>query len=106
MKNLKDKVVLITGGGQGIGREMADLFANEGAVVVIIDLRDDNREEVIGQINALGGKGYFYKADVTETETIKTLYENIKKEAGEIDVLVNNAGVVFGGPFNKVTLEK
>lgn len=106
MQNLRDKVVLITGGGQGIGREMVNLFAKEGAVVVIIDLQDDNKEEVIGQVNAMGGKGYFYQANVTETETIKTLYETIKREVGEIDILINNAGVVFGGSFKDVPLEK
>ena len=106
MKKLKDKVVLITGGSQGIGREMVNLFAKEGAVIVIIDLQDDNREEVIGQINAMGGKGHFYKANLTENETIKTLYKKIKTEVGEIDILINNAGVVFGGSFNNVPLEK
>ncbi len=106
MRTLRGKRVLITGGAQGIGRQTALRFAREGAEIVIVDLRREQLPAVTDEIQALGVKAHAYVLDVTDFESIPELRERILRDAGPIDVLINNAGTVFGGPFLEVPWEK
>ncbi len=94
---LKNKVSFITGGGSGIGKSTAELFAKEGSAVAILDRNGDKARSVADLINAEGGSAIALEADVTsETEIIqavKTTLENL----GPIDILVNHAGVIPDG---------
>jgi NAD(P)-dependent dehydrogenase (short-subunit alcohol dehydrogenase family) len=92
LKRLKEKVVLITGIGSGIGRATAIIFAQEGAKVVGTDVNQEKGLEVIEAIKRAGGEAIFVKADVSETSDIKKLVEKALVYGG-IDVLFNNAGV-------------
>jgi 3-oxoacyl-[acyl-carrier protein] reductase len=93
---LKDKVVLVTGSSRGIGRATALEFARSGASVVINDVKNDAAaQEVVGQIIALGQKAICVRADVSREEDVRALIEKSIAEFGRLDVLVNNAGIVY-----------
>ncbi len=106
MRELRGKRVLITGAGRGIGRAQALAFAAEGAVVLATDLAEDVLEPLAAEIRDAGGEPHTYVLDVTDEERIHDLREQINAQHGPIDCLVNNAGVVFGGSFADVPLEK
>ncbi|MBW2188747.1 MAG: short-chain dehydrogenase [Deltaproteobacteria bacterium] len=106
MTDLQDKRVLITGGAQGIGLEMALKFAGRGAEIVIADLNEAKLGEATAKIEAAGAAAWGFPVDVTDPASIAALRAKIAAEAGPIDVLVNNAGVVFGGPFIETPLER
>ena len=93
MRRLEDKVALITGGGAGIGRAMAETFAREGASVVIADWDKAAAQEVADTIVKNNGVVRAYATDVSSTDEVKALMEAIGKAHGRLDVLVNNAGV-------------
>ncbi|MGB8330611.1 MAG: SDR family oxidoreductase [Polyangiales bacterium] len=106
MTTLNGKRVLITGGAQGIGLEMAMKFAGSGAEIVIADLNEGKLAEAKAQIEALGVAAWGLSVDVTNPASIAALKARVAAEAGPIDVLVNNAGVVFGGPFTQTPLDE
>lgn len=99
---LKDKVAIITGAARGIGRETALLFAREGAKVVICDVVDSG-QETADEIVAAGGKALFVKADVTDRESCARAVERTMEEFQQIDVLINNAGIVRDARLVKMT---
>lgn len=105
MSSLEGKRVLITGGAQGIGLEMAKKFAEHGSEIVIADIDDEKLAEAKAAIEALGVAAWCFRVDVTNPTSIASLRAQIAAEAGPIDVLVNNAGVVFGGPFTETPLD-
>lgn len=106
MKSVKGKLVLITGGALGMGREIAKLFAKDGARIVLWDLRKEDLDKTAEEIKALGAEVKTYVCDVTKREMVYETAEKVKKEMGEVDILDNNAGVVFAGPFLEVPDEK
>ena len=93
MRRLEDKVALITGGGAGIGRAMAETFAREGASVVIADRDKAAAQDVADAIVKSNGAAHAYATDVSRTDEVKALMEAIGEAHGRLDVLVNNAGV-------------
>lgn len=99
---LKNKVAVITAGASGIGREGAILFAKEGATVNIIDINEDGGKAVVSEIEANGGKAYFYKTDVTDVKAIKNTVQSIIKESGRVDLLWNHAGIPGPSGLNDV----
>lgn len=92
-KKLKDQVALITGSGRGIGRSIAEAFLKEGAKVVISDINEETCKATAKELKDQGGDTLGVVCDVTKTESIDTLVENVMKEWGRVDVLVNNAGI-------------
>jgi short-subunit dehydrogenase len=106
MTELKGKRVLITGGAQGIGLEMAIKFAGRGAEIVIADLNEAKLPGAKARIEEVGVAAWAFPVDVTNPASIASLRAQIAAEAGPVDVLVNNAGVVFGGPFTETPLDR
>ena len=90
---LKDKVAIITGASYGMGRTMAELFADEGAAVVITARHAEQLNEVVDGIRAKGEKAVGVVADVRSTEDTKKVFETAMKEFGDVDILINNAGI-------------
>lgn len=98
MKEMQNKVILITGASSGIGMTTAILFANIGADIAIT-YRDNKKgaEEVVAQIVKLGGKALAIKADLTDDNSAKDVVEKVVKNFGKVDILVNNAGRYIDG---------
>lgn len=101
---LIDKVAIVTGGGRGIGRDIALRFAREGARVVIADLDENNGRGVVAEIEAGGGLALAIKVDITNPLQIEALMGETTGRFGRLDVLVNNAGVGLARPFLTTTL--
>lgn len=106
MQTLKGKRVLITGAAAGIGKAIAERFATEGAALVLVDLNEERLAETAGALEQRGVRVATYGLDVTDTSRITGLCEQVHRDGGPIDVLVNNAGLVYGGAFLEVPLEK
>ncbi len=94
MKRLEGKVVFLTGGGGVLGRASAELFAQEGAKVAVIDALKDKAEETAQRITAKGGEAIALFADVTDEATVRGAIETTVKHWGHLDTLFNNAGVM------------
>jgi 3-oxoacyl-[acyl-carrier protein] reductase len=100
---LKNKVVIITGGASGIGKETALLFAKEGARVVVADINEEEGEKVAKKINENGGVAIFLKMDVCDRGRINKVVEVVMRRHGKIDVLINNSGIVQDAFVSKMT---
>lgn len=97
MFSLKNKTAIVTGGGSGIGKAIARLFAKQGAVVYILDFDETGAAQAATEIIAEGGKAIAIKCDVSNQSQTKQIAENINTDTGSIDILVNNAGVAHVG---------
>jgi 3-oxoacyl-[acyl-carrier protein] reductase len=104
----KDKVVLITGSAQGIGRAIALKFAKGGAKIALndIEIQKENLEKVKKEIEELGSQAKYYFADVSKYEEVERMIKEIEKDFGRLDVLVNNAGINRDRTLAKMTLEE
>lgn len=90
---LKDSVALVTGGAQGIGKEIALRLAGCGAGVVVVDVQREAAEETAGELEALGVRARAYACDVSSFEAVTALAEAVGGDFDEVDILVNNAGI-------------
>ena len=101
----KGKVAIVTGGARGIGKAIAVGLAKEGATVVVADLLEDLAKETVQEIKASGGQAIPLKMDITNSKQVKPAIEQVIKQCGKIDVLVNNAGWDKIEPFVQSTEE-
>jgi meso-butanediol dehydrogenase/(S,S)-butanediol dehydrogenase/diacetyl reductase len=92
----KDRVVIVTGGGSGIGRVMALRFAAEGAGVAVVDWIGERANSVTAEISAAGGKAESVVADVSSSADVKAMAGAVASRLGPVDVLVNNAAIADG----------
>jgi NAD(P)-dependent dehydrogenase (short-subunit alcohol dehydrogenase family) len=92
---LRDALVLVTGAGQGNGRAIALGVAAAGAKVIVTDIRQDTTQSVADEINARGGKAFAYQLDVTDAAACNALAKQVAGEAGAVNVLINNAGIII-----------
>jgi all-trans-retinol dehydrogenase (NAD+) len=106
MKNFADKRILITGGASGIGRLMAEKLARRGAVVIVGDINTEATQSLVNSIKSSGGKAHGVFLDLGNIESLKSCKSTLHAQDLHIDVLINNAGIVFGGEFEKLSLEK
>ena len=90
---LANKIVLITGAGSGIGRVTAELFAKEGATVIVNDIDTTRGEETVQLIQNANGKAVFMQADTTDATSVETMIQTIIQTYSVIDILFNNAGI-------------
>jgi NAD(P)-dependent dehydrogenase (short-subunit alcohol dehydrogenase family) len=102
MPRLNDKVALITGGGSGIGRQSALLFAKEGAKVAVVDLDEKSGRETASMIK----DAIFVRADVSRARDCQQMVEAAEKAFGKLNVLFNNAGVMLSKDADAVTTEE
>ncbi|MCA9863160.1 MAG: SDR family NAD(P)-dependent oxidoreductase, partial [Thermomicrobiales bacterium] len=98
---LQNNVAVVTGGASGIGRATAELFAKEGARVVIADLNGKQAEEVASAIDQAGGEAMAVQADVTSPEAVAYVFARANEVFGPVTILVNNAGVGLYGKFRE-----
>ena len=101
MKGLKDKIVIVTGGGGGIGSAICRRFAEDGSVVAVFDINKEAAESVAAGIRDAGGKAAAFAVDLTSQESVIGAVAAAEQQLGPIGVLVNNAGWDQAGPFLK-----
>lgn len=106
MRDLKEKRVLITGAGHGLGREMAREFAAAGAEVIVTDRDAERAEQTVEIVRQAGGRAVGYPLDIANLEMIGAVRRQVLAEHGPPDVLINNAGIAHGGTFLEVPVER
>ena len=97
MGRLKDKVCIVTGGNSGIGMKTAQVFAKEGAKLVLTDVSESNKDKILKEIQNAGAQALFIRGDITNAEDNQKLMQAAVDAFGKIDVLVNCAGVLEHG---------
>lgn len=101
MFSLTEKHAVITGGGSGIGKSIAEIFARQGAVVHVIELKPDNAAETVSGIETAGGKAFAHICDVSDQMQVKKIFEKI----AIVDILVNSAGIAHIGKADTTSAE-
>ncbi|MBL1078928.1 SDR family NAD(P)-dependent oxidoreductase [Nocardia sp. 2] len=99
MKPFHPGVAVVTGAGSGIGRGTAKALARHGAEVIVADINFATAKDTVAQIRSAGGLAYPYALDVGDTSSMRDLADHVKRNHGVPDVVVNNAGILVGGPF-------
>ncbi len=102
---LENRIAIITGAARGIGQAIAELFAREGAVVILLDLLPEGKD-VAAKIKASGGKAEFHTVSVTDKGALETLFKQIHNTYGRIDILINNAGITRDRTLEKMSEEE
>jgi 3-oxoacyl-[acyl-carrier protein] reductase len=102
MQSLSDQVAVITGGGQGIGRAVAEVLAAEGARVVISDLERDRAEATAGELRQQGHQALAFAVDVVDLGSLTTMADAVVAEWGRIDILVAVAGIYPSSPIGEL----
>ena len=105
-QRLKGKVSLITGGAQGIGLATALKFANEGAIVIVCDVKQAGVDAAMAQCAATGAQAQGFVVDVTQRDMVDATVKAVLEKFGRIDVLVNNAGITQDARLQKMTIEQ
>lgn len=95
--NITNKVIAITGAGQGLGRAMAVYLANRGANIAIIDLNPEQMEETLAQVKATGRQGAIFPCNVADERQVEETFSAIPQQMGSLDGLINNAGILRDG---------
>lgn len=101
-----NKVVVITGAGQGIGNVLALAYAIEGAIVVCIDKNEAGLSQTKNMIEAKGGKGHSFFVDLTDVEAIVRIFFEVRKILGKVDILINNAGLGMNKSIFDLSIEE
>ena len=103
---LKDKVAVITGAANGIGRAVAETFAREGARLMLADLMEEELERVAAAIRQNGGEAQTFVCDVTDRSRVERLIAETSAQFGRLDIVVNNAGITADAQLVKMTEEQ
>ena len=104
MKRLEGQVAIVTGGARGIGKGICEVFCREGATVALWDVLDGT--QTVNEITQNGGKIFFQKVDVTDQSSVDFAIEEIIKQHGKIEILINNAGIIRDRSFLKMSEEE
>ena len=106
MYDLKGKVAVVTGASSGIGADAAIAYAKAGASVAVLARRKAKLDAVVSEIQKLGGKALAVECDVTVEEQVKVAFDEIIKEFGQVDILLNNAGIAVRGGVDTLSEEE
>lgn len=103
--SLKGKTAIVTGGGRGLGEQIATAFAEAGANVVVCSRKVENCIEESEKLKQLGVESFALKCDITNPEEVKHVVDSTVEKFGRIDILVNNSGATWGAPVEEMPLE-
>ena len=101
--SLKDKVAIVTGGGKGIGESICKVFAQQGAIVHVLDIDKENGERVQSDIHKAGGQAQFHFCDLTQHQKLGEIFDRIYQDRSRLDILINNAGIAHIGNVESTT---
>jgi 3-oxoacyl-[acyl-carrier protein] reductase len=104
--DLTGKVAIITGAGRGIGKVIASTFAAEGVATIVTDVKQDYLDDWTREFGEKGWKGRAYRCDVRDYASITRIMEEVARDFGRIDILINNAGVAISAPVEEMTEEQ
>lgn len=94
--DLSGKTAIVTGGGRGLGEQIAEGFAEAGANIVLCSRKKENCDEVADRLKELGVEVLTFKCDITNPEEVQTVVDETIQRFGKIDILVNNSGATWG----------
>ena len=97
MGRLENKIAIITGGGRGIGQAITHRYLNEGATVIIAELNEQSGKKTSDSIG-----GHFVKTDISDEDSVNSLFEYVKTKFSRLDILVNNAGILQDSTLKKM----
>ena len=103
---LEGKTAIVTGGGRGLGRYMAEALSDAGAAVVLCSRKIEPLEEVQREIEAGGGKALAVECDVTDEESVEKVVSAAEESFGSVDIVVNNSGATWGAPPEEMPLDR
>ncbi|MDQ0184660.1 SDR family oxidoreductase [Cytobacillus kochii] len=103
--DLSGKTAIVTGGGRGLGEQIAEGFAEAGANIVLCSRKKENCDEVADRLKELGVEVLTFKCDITNPEEVQTVVDETIQRFGKIDILVNNSGATWGAPVEEMPLE-
>lgn len=105
-KSIKSRVVLVTGGGNGLGRALCIRFAQEGCAVAVVDVDLEGAARTVDEVRKMGMRAEAFKTDVSDVRAVQKLRENIETTLGPVQILVNNAGLLSFTYMNEGTDEQ
>ena len=103
--DLSGKTAVITGGGSGIGKSIAEVFAQQGAFVHILERNEEASAETLSAIRQAGGQATGYACDVSDDEQVRRAFSEILQHSSQLDILINNAGIAHIGTVETTTEE-
>jgi 3-oxoacyl-[acyl-carrier protein] reductase len=103
---LQDKVAIVTGGGQGIGRATALKFGSEGAKVVVADMNEDTAKSVVDEITSAGGQAMAVSVNVAQEDSVQAMIDATTSWGGTLDIIVNNAGITKDTQLRKMSKDQ
>src|ERR1051325_8875981 len=95
MNTVKDKVIVVTGGGQGLGAAICKTLAEDGAIVIPVDVKAEKLQKIVEEINGSGGKAEGFSMNVADEQNVQQAIQQIIDKYGKIDVAINNAGIDY-----------
>jgi NADP-dependent 3-hydroxy acid dehydrogenase YdfG len=106
MNNVKGKVILVTGGGQGLGAAICRTMAEDGAKVIAVDVNETKLQNVAKEITDSGGNIKSYSMNVADEKNVEDVINRIIKEYGKIDAVINNAGIDYTKSIEEITYDE
>jgi NADP-dependent 3-hydroxy acid dehydrogenase YdfG len=106
MSTVKDKVIMVTGGGQGLGAAICRTLAKDGATVIITDVKQEKMNQLIDEIKGNDGKAFSYLLDVSDNQNVEEVIKAIVDDHGRLDAVINNAGIDFTKSVEELSYEE
>ena len=101
--DLSGRVAIVTGGGRGIGREVVATLARAGADIAVLDIDGSTAAKAVADVRAMGRRGQAYEVDVTDSRAVDATVDAVATEFGQIDILVNVAGICRNAAADSMT---